>query len=147
MPRSRADRSRPLGEVELFRRCTPKELDRLAEITEEMDVPAGRVLCEQGRVADRCFIIVHGEADVTVGERHVATVGAGQAVGEMGLLDRLPRSATVTARTPMQVCVIEAARFDQLLDDVPAIAKSLLAELSGRIRDLDNERPGRPYAR
>jgi CRP-like cAMP-binding protein len=147
MPRGRDDRSQQLAEVELFRRCSPKELERLAEITEEATFEAGRVLCEQGRVADRCFIILEGEAEVTVGERLVATVGPGQAVGEMGLVDRLPRSATVRARTPMRVRVIKADRFDQLLDQVPAIARSLLAELSGRIRDLDNERPGRPYAR
>lgn len=133
-----------LQELELFRRCRPREIERLAEIMEEVSLETGAVLCDQGRPAKRCFILLDGEADVFVGDHRVAVVGAGESVGEMGLIDRLPRSATVTARTPINAYAIDGRRFDELLDAVPSLARSLLAELSGRIRTLDHDRVGLP---
>jgi len=119
----------------------------VSEITQEMTLEPGTVLCEQGRVARCCYVILDGEAEVTVGGRLVATVGPGQTVGEMGLIDRLPRSASVTALTDMSVLAIEAGPFEVLLDTTPSLARSLLAELSSRIRNLDNERLGIPAHR
>lgn len=133
-----------LEELELFRRCRPREIERLAEIMEEVSLAAGAVLCDQGRPAERCYILLDGHAEVFVGERRVAIVGPGESVGEMGLIDRLPRSATVRARTAIRAYVIEGRRFDELLDQVPSLARSLLAELSTRIRSLDHDRVGQP---
>jgi CRP-like cAMP-binding protein len=119
----------------------------VSEITQERTLGPGTVLCEQGRVAQCCYVILDGEAEVEVGGRLVATVGPGQTIGEMGLIDRLPRSASVTALTDMSVLVIEAGPFEVLLDTTPSLARSLLAELSSRIRNLDNERLGIPASR
>ena len=79
---------RRLGEVALFRRCTPKELTRLAGITDQAVLETGQVLCRQGEVATAAFVIDDGDADVKVGEQVIGGVGAGEIVGEMGL--RLP---------------------------------------------------------
>ncbi|HZN15334.1 MAG TPA: cyclic nucleotide-binding domain-containing protein [Acidimicrobiales bacterium] len=125
-----------LASVELFRRCSPKDLEALAGIVDDLAVPAGTVLCDQGRVADDCYVVRDGQADVSVGGQVVATVGPGESIGEMALLDHLPRSATVTARTPMHLYVIGAARFNELLDS-GAIARALLEQLSLRVRDLE----------
>jgi CRP/FNR family cyclic AMP-dependent transcriptional regulator len=136
-----ADQSRVerLGEVDLFRRCSPSDLLALAGIVDERSVDAGTVLCDQGRVADECFVVVEGEADISVGGDIVSTAGPGAPIGEMGLLDHLPRSATVTARTPMQLYVISAASFNDLLAST-AIARGLLEHLSLRIRELEHGR-------
>jgi CRP/FNR family cyclic AMP-dependent transcriptional regulator len=125
---------------ELFRRFDRKQLEGLADITDELRLDKGAVLCEQGRIANECWIVVEGEADVEIGDgRLVGVVGPGESVGEMGLLDHLPRSATVTARTPMVVLRVEASRFETLLGASP-MARGLLETLSRRIRDLEHGR-------
>jgi len=125
-----------LAQVDLFKRCTRKDLESLAAIVDETDVAPGAILCDQGRVADACYVVIEGEADVSVGGSVVATAGPGQPIGEMGLLDHLPRSATVTARTPMRVYKINADRFEALLTST-AIARGLLEHLSLRVREFD----------
>jgi CRP-like cAMP-binding protein len=135
-----------LGNVELFRHCTPKELNKLASVTDEVELEAGRVLCRQGEVARACYVVVSGEADVKFGNEIIGRVGPGESVGEMGLIDARPRSAGVVARTDMQLYVIDARRFDGLLRSAPTIARSLLRELSARIRDLDQARALEPVA-
>jgi CRP/FNR family cyclic AMP-dependent transcriptional regulator len=137
MRRTEDGKVRRLGEVELFRHCTPKELARLASITDEAVLETGQVLCRQGEVATAAYVIDDGEASVKIGTQVIGTVGPGESVGEMGLLDYRPRSATVVARSPMKVYVINARRFESVLEDAPPLARSLLRELTGRIRGLD----------
>jgi CRP-like cAMP-binding protein len=140
MARDKATLDR-LGQIELFRLCTKKDLEALADIVDEIDVEAGTVLCDQGRVADACYIVIEGVADISVGGTNVTTAGAGQPIGEMGLLDHLPRSATVTARTPMHLYKISADRFEDVVRTT-AIARSLLEHLSRRVRELEAGRGG-----
>jgi CRP/FNR family cyclic AMP-dependent transcriptional regulator len=129
-----------LGQVRLFRHCTPKELAKLAAVTDEVALEEGRVLCRQGEVATACYVIIEGEADVQVGTEVVGKVGPGESVGEMGLLDAKPRSAGVVSRTPMRLYVIDSRRFEGVITRAPSIARNLLRDLSGRIRDLDRVR-------
>jgi CRP/FNR family transcriptional regulator, cyclic AMP receptor protein len=139
MAASTEEKRKRLQGIELFKHCTPADLEALAAITEDRTLPVGHVLCDQGRVGRECYIVVSGEADVIINGRSVAGIGPGETVGEMGLLDHLPRSATVTAKTPMQVYVIEGKRFDQVLQS-SGVAHALLVLLSRRIRDLEHGR-------
>jgi CRP/FNR family transcriptional regulator, cyclic AMP receptor protein len=139
MPASTDDKVKRLGSIELFRHCSRKDLEAIADITEERAIEPGSVLCDQGRVATECFIVQDGTADVEVNGRSVASVGSGEAIGEMGLLDHLPRSATVTARTPMDVYVIDSQRFEKVLQS-SGVARALLELLSRRLRDLEQGR-------
>jgi cytochrome P450 len=127
-----------LRELDLFENCGDAELDRLAEaVGPEVGVPAGTVLFREGDAARDCTVILEGEADVLVAGRYVGSAGPGESVGEMGLLDDAPRSATVVARTPLRARVIDAAAFDALLDDAPSVSRALLRQLSRRLRALD----------
>ncbi|HEY2429793.1 MAG TPA: cyclic nucleotide-binding domain-containing protein [Acidimicrobiales bacterium] len=129
-----------LQKTELFRRFDQRQLEEVAAITEEVHIDRGTVLCEQGRVAQECWIVIEGEANVEVGgSTLVGVVGPGESVGEMGLLDHLPRSATVTARTPMVALRVDGPRFETLLGASP-LARGLLEILSRRIRDLEHGR-------
>ena len=130
---SKADR---LRDIDLFRRCSENDLVALAAIVDDLTVLPGFVLCDQGRVADDCYVVDEGEADVIIGGEIVTTVGPGDPVGEMALLDHLPRSATVVATTPMKLYVISAARFEDILAST-AIARGLLEHLSLRVRELE----------
>lgn len=129
-----------LSQIDLFRRCTKKDLEAVAGIVEEVDVAAGTVLCEQGRIADACYIVVEGHADIVVGDKVVSQAEAGRPIGEMALLDHLPRSATVTARSPMHLYKLDAHRFEEVLRTQPAIARGLLEHLSRTVRDLQSGR-------
>jgi CRP/FNR family cyclic AMP-dependent transcriptional regulator len=131
---------RRLAEVALFRHCSDKELARLASITDQAVLETGQVLCRQGEVATAAYVVDDGEASVKIGDQVIGSVGAGESVGEMGLLDYRPRSATVVARTPMKVYVIDARRFESALEDAPTLTRNLLRELTGRIRGLDQAR-------
>lgn len=129
-----------LGELDLFRRCSKKDLEAVASIVEELAVEPGTVLCEQGRMADACYVIVDGLADIVVGDQNVGRASAGRPIGEMALLDHLPRSATVTARTKMHLLKLDAHRFEEMLRSQPAVARGLLEHLSRTVRDLQSGR-------
>ena len=136
-----------LSQVELFRRCSATELQHLATIADEVELPAGHVLCVEGRIAQECFVLVRGEAVVEIGGAQVAVIGPGETVGEMGLLERKPRSATVRALTPVSAYVIARSRFDDLIERYPTVARLILAELSGRLRVADERAVARAQDR
>ena len=136
----KTDKLAALGQGDLFGHLDREALGKLAAIAEEIEIDKGTVLCEQGRVAQECWVVVSGEAEVAISGGHViGAVGPGETIGEMGLLDHLPRSATVTARTPMVLLRVDAKRFVELLDASP-LARALLEILTRRIRDLEHGR-------
>lgn len=126
-----------LAKVRLFSGLNHRQLEHLAEITDEVDVKAGRVLAREGEPAHVAYVIVSGQAAVTVDGQKVGLLGPGEMVGEMGLIDGGTRAATVTAETDMDVYVIEPGRFATLLDDVPSLTKALLVTITRRLRSAD----------
>jgi CRP/FNR family cyclic AMP-dependent transcriptional regulator len=126
-----------LGDIWLFSACTAGQLRTIRRQVEEITVGAGRMLVEEGTVGREFFFILDGTATVRKGGRKVASLGPGQYFGELSLLDRQPRSATVTADTDMTLLVLDQRRFNGLLDDMPTLAHKLLAAMAQRIRDAD----------
>ena len=134
------DKAARLARIELFRLFDRKSLAALAAVANEVDLAQGTVLCEQGRVADGCWVVVDGEAEVEIGgDQIVGIIGPGESIGEMGLLDHLPRSATVRARTDMVAYRIDSRDFEHVLGASP-LARGLLELLSRRIRQLEHGR-------
>jgi len=119
--------------------CSDADLARIARQTEAVVVQAGRRLMTEGTPAREGFLIVDGTAVVTRGDDELATVGAGDIVGEMGLLDNEPRTATVTATTDLDVRAFSAAQF-AALEAEEAFNRLLTRRLSARLRAAD-ERP------
>jgi CRP/FNR family transcriptional regulator, cyclic AMP receptor protein len=126
-----------LSSVPLFAACSRKELEKIARASDEVAVPAGKVLVEQGQVGRECFVIIEGTATVKRNGRKVATLGPGAYFGELSLLDKGPRTATVEADTPLTVLVLGPREFTGVLDDIPGLSHKLLASLAQRIRELD----------
>ena len=93
-----------LKRVPLFEHCSKKDLQRIAQIADELDLREGKVLITEGERGREFFVIVEGEVEVRRKGRKVATLGAGSFVGEMALLSKVPRTATVTALTPISTC-------------------------------------------
>ena len=100
-------------------------------------MPAGRVLCEEGTIGREFFFVVDGTASVRRNGRRITTLGPGKWFGELSLLDRQPRSATIVSETPMTLLVLEQRRFNGLLDELPTLARKLLAAMALRLREAD----------
>ena len=139
MPRKHDTKVELLGGVSLFRGCNRKELAQIAALTTEIDVPAGDALCKEGQPGREFFVVVDGKATVAIGGKEIDAIGPGNFCGEMALLDGGPRIATVTASTPMQLLVLSSQEFNSLLDDAPAVARSMLKTIGGRLRRAETQ--------
>jgi CRP-like cAMP-binding protein len=126
-----------LRSVWLFERCTNRELDALQRIATPLDVPAGKVLTTEGEIGREFFVLIRGKAEATRGGVVIATVGEGSFFGEMALLDRRPRSATVTTLEPTTVLVITAGEFNALVGTMPSVDRKMLIVLAERLRDVE----------
>ena len=126
-----------LKSIWLFSGCSGSELRKIRSSLDSVAVPAGKVLVEEGRIGQEFFIIVVGTAKVTRNGRKVATLGPGSHFGELALLDRRPRSASVISETDMDVLVMSQRQFNGLLESVPSIARKMLTALATRLREAD----------
>jgi CRP/FNR family cyclic AMP-dependent transcriptional regulator len=127
-----------LAKVRLFAACTNKELGLIGRAADEVKVDAGKQLVAEGAIGHEFFLILDGTAAVRRSGKKVATLGPGQYFGELSLLDRGARSATVTAETPMDMLVLGQREFSAVLDEVPALAHKLLTIMAGRLREADS---------
>ena len=123
-----------LADVAFFEGFSTDELDRVAELASEADAEEGALLMDQGRPGMECFVILEGEAGVFVRDEHIATLGAGDMVGEMALIDHKPRSASVVAATPMRLLAFDTKRFRTLLDEMPKASQRVAELLNARLR-------------
>ena len=121
----------------LFSGCDKKALGRLASAIDIVEVEAGRTLIKQGSIHHEAFVIESGEAEVLVDNEVVATIPAGEMIGEIGLLTRGQASATVKARTQMSLLIIPHQRFDSIAHDTPGIGMALATELAKRLQATD----------
>ena len=126
-----------LSSVPLFAACSRKDLQRIARASDEVQIPAGRTLMQQDDIGRECFVLVDGTVKVERNGRKIATHGPGAYFGELSLLDKGPRTATVTAETPITVLVLGPREFSAVLDEVPQLAHKLLTALAQQIRELD----------
>ena len=101
MRAKRAEVVQSLADVRLFSRCTAGELKTVARHVELVSFDPGDVLMEKGDPGDALFLVLAGEAEVTDGRRQLGRLGPGDHVGELALLDRAPRGATVTVVAPL----------------------------------------------
>lgn len=128
-----------LSQVPLFSACSKRELQRVAKVADEVEITEGRVLLKQDSPAREAFVVIEGTAEVHRNGKRVAQLGAGDCIGELALLDRGTRTASVTATSPMRVLVISSREFTALLEDAPTIAQKLLRTLARRVRELDRK--------
>ncbi len=128
-----------LRNVPLFSACTDRDLAKIAKAGDEVVVPAGYVMADQGQTGREAYVLLEGSATVRRNGKKVATAGPGTLVGELSLLDHGPRTATITADTECSVLVLDQRHFSGLVDSVPAIAHKIMSVLAGRIRDLDRK--------
>lgn len=129
-----------LSGVEIFSGFSPDQLATVRSMADEVAAEPGAVLMEQGDVGQEAFVIVSGQAAISVAGTRVATVGVGTIVGEMALLDGRPRSATVTAVTDCELLSFNHKRFQALVATMPAETVEMMADLSARMREANQTR-------
>jgi CRP/FNR family cyclic AMP-dependent transcriptional regulator len=138
-----------LAQAPLFADLTRKELQTIGKSCRERDYPQGATLIQQGDTGAGLFIIISGHAQVvqdvkdlddTMVRRTLTTIGPGDTIGEMALLDDLPRSASVIATDPCRCLLLPQWDFRAALRESPDIAIKLLTVLSRRLRQAEQVR-------
>ena len=133
-----------LARVDLFKGLEKKDLRILAASCQERKYPAGSTLIKQGDTGVGLYVIISGKVRITQAnnpdraEEELDVMGAGSVLGEMALLDDLPRSATVTALEDVTALLLPVWEFRTTLQSHPDIAVRLLAVLSRRLRKAEN---------
>jgi CRP/FNR family transcriptional regulator, cyclic AMP receptor protein len=124
-----------LRRVPLFARLGRRQLERLGQLTDEIEVGLDSVLTEQGRLGQEFFVVVDGHVSVHEDGRLVAQLHPGDFFGEIALLDGHVRTATVRAEGLTRLLVIGHREFLSLMDEFPdvrAVVESELAQRRGR---------------
>ena len=122
-----------LKRVPLFAGCSKAELRELAKNADEIDLREGSLLTREGRPGREFFVIVEGTAKATKGSRKLSELGAGDWFGEIALLTNVPRTATVTATSPIRVLVLTSRAFKGVVESMPSVALKVLASVGERM--------------
>jgi CRP/FNR family transcriptional regulator, cyclic AMP receptor protein len=123
----------------LFEGLSRRQLERVARLSDDLEVSAGAVLCREGSRGHEFFVIIDGEATVTRGGKRLATVSNGDFFGEIALLEPVTRTATVTAATPLRFFVVSAGAFGGLLDTDREIERKVLRTVARRLIALTGD--------
>ena len=108
-----------LRNIPLFQGCSQKDLEKIAKAGDEVTMPAGTLIVDQGQTGREAFVVLSGTVVVKRNGKKVASLGPGTIVGELSLLDHGPRTATVTCETDCTLLLLSQRTFLGVVDDVP----------------------------
>lgn len=117
----------------LFANCSKRELEEIAHLADEIDLNEGKEMTRQGAPGREFFVLLEGEAEVTKDGHAINQLSGGDFFGEIALVSDTPRTATVTATTPVRALVITDRSFRRLLRDQPEIQNKVLSALAARL--------------
>ena len=119
--------------VPLFAGCSKSELQRLASLADELDLADGATLIREGEAGREFIVVAEGTVRVTRGGKKLRDLGAGDFIGEIALVADVPRTATVTATSPVRLLVVTDRAFRSVLEQMPSIAMKVLQSLGERL--------------
>ncbi|MBL0206200.1 MAG: cyclic nucleotide-binding domain-containing protein [Candidatus Microthrix sp.] len=123
-----------LSGVAFFEGFSNEDLARVASLSGELKVGSGAMVIDQGDTGVDCYVIMEGTASVRVRDEEVATLGSGDMLGEMALIDHRPRTASVVATTDMHLLRFNSRQFRQLLTEMPKAEERVMTMLTERLR-------------
>jgi CRP/FNR family cyclic AMP-dependent transcriptional regulator len=135
------DRQELLERVPLFAGISAAGLEELGAIADEMEVRAGTVLTHEGYREGFFFIVMEGTVRIERGGQTINTIGPGDFLGEIALLDGGPRTATAVTETPCRLLSMTYQMFHELLDASPEVRAEILRAVGGRLRAVDEASP------
>ena len=118
--------------VPLFAQCSKGELQEIAAIADEIDIAEGKELTTEGSPGREFFVIIEGTASVAQDGDQINELGPGDFFGEVALVKDTPRTATVTATSPVRALVITRQNFKRLIEQQPDIERTVLKALVDR---------------
>jgi len=133
VPLGKNEKIELLRRVPLFAECTKAELIEVAISADEREAGGGQILTEQGQPGREFFILVEGAVDVRRSGRKLADLGPGDWFGEIAILTYKPRTATVTATSPVRLLVISDRAFRRVVETMPRIALKVLRNVAERL--------------
>ena len=119
--------------VPLFAGCSKAELQRVASLADELDLGEGATLIREGERGREFIVVVDGTVRVTRKGKKLRDLGAGDFIGEIALVSDVPRTATVTATSPVRLLVVTDRAFRGLIEQTPSIATKVLQSLGERL--------------
>jgi CRP/FNR family transcriptional regulator, cyclic AMP receptor protein len=122
-----------LKRVPLFAGCSKSELRELALVADEIDLREGRTLVREGQSGREFFVLIEGTVRVSRKGRKLSDLGPGDWFGEIALLTKTPRTATVTATSPLRVLVITDRSFRHVVESMPSIGIKVLESVGERL--------------
>jgi CRP/FNR family transcriptional regulator, cyclic AMP receptor protein len=122
-----------IRKVPLFSKLNKKGLEDVAHIADELDLPQGKLMAEEGDRGREFFVLLEGEADVTKCDRSINRLHKGDFFGEIALVTHMPRTASVTATSDVRVLVITERDFAALLKRAPEVSRGVAEALAERI--------------
>jgi len=128
-----------LKNVRLFAGCSKRELQHIAKAGDVVTMTDGTTIVDQGQMGREAFVIISGNVSVRRGGRKITTLGEGDVVGELSLLDHGPRTATAICEGDCVLFVLDQRHFRGVLEAQPGITLKLLGSLAGHIRTLDRQ--------
>jgi CRP/FNR family transcriptional regulator, cyclic AMP receptor protein len=125
---------RDVESIPLFAGLSKDDQKVVAQYADEVEVPAGRTLAEEGRIAYEFFAIREGTAEVKIGGELVNTLGPGDFFGEIGLLAAERRTATVVATSPMDLVVLTGSQLRAINSRMPDVARRIRSAMEERLQ-------------
>jgi len=122
--------------IPLFTGLSKKERQTVAQHADELDFDEGRQLVREGEFPYEFFIVEEGSAEVTHDGEHLADLGPGDFFGEMALVGRARRNASVVATSPIKVVVMTGQAFRQMKRELPAVCERISQEVEDRGRSI-----------
>jgi CRP-like cAMP-binding protein len=138
-PFSKSAKVKALKRAPLFQGLSQKELGELEKVTEDMDGEPGTVLIREGEIGKEFFVLLEGEVEVERKGKSLGTRDAGDFFGEIAVLEQVPRTATVTAKTHVRFLVLTRPAFRRLIADNPAVETKVLRALAKRVLTLSDD--------
>jgi CRP-like cAMP-binding protein len=136
MTLTRDRRTELLAGCPLFKGIDAAGLASLAELATPVDFPPGHVIARQGEIGTGFFVVVEGRVRVVRDGEVVARLGPGDFFGELSVLDRMPRNATVAAEVATSCLALASWDFEKVLLEQPALTLAILRGVATRLRDV-----------
>ena len=134
MPVSTQDKAAALARVPLFEGISEESMTRLTEVAGEVEFPAGHYIVRQGQLGSGLYVVLEGSIRVVRGSTEIARLGPGEFIGELSVIDQLPRMASAEAVEDTRCLAVASWDLLKLLETDPALALNLIRGLASRLR-------------